>query len=122
MRALSEIKGFGPKRLEALEKRGIITSLDLIERLPIAYRDTTHPLSPAQMREGMSACFEGFITGKTVLHRVRGMQWVSATVADEYGKIRCMWFNQSWMKDRLFDTQHVTLYGRAVRKKSGVFI
>ena len=122
MRQLSEIKGFGPKRLEALEKRGIITSLDLIERLPIAYRDTTHPLSPAQMREGMSACFEGFITGKPVLHRVRGMQWVSATVADEYGKIRCMWFNQSWMKDRLFDTQHVTLYGRAVRKKSGVFV
>ena len=34
MRALSEIKGFGPKRLEALEKRGILSSLDLIERLP----------------------------------------------------------------------------------------
>ena len=47
MRALSEIKGFGPKRLEALKKRGIETALDLIERLPTGYRDTTHPLSPA---------------------------------------------------------------------------
>ena len=122
MRALSEIKGFGPKRLEALEKRGITSGMDLIERLPTGYRDTTHPLSPAQMTEGTIACFEGFVTGKPTLHRVRGMQWVSATIADEYGKIRCMWFNQSWMKDRLFDTQHVTLYGRAVRKKSGVFV
>jgi len=122
MRRLSEIKGLGPKRLEALEKRGIVSSMDLIERLPTGYRDTTHPLSPAQMTEGMQACFEGFVTGKPTLHRVRGMQWVSATVADEYGKIRCMWFNQSWMKDRLFDTQHVTLYGRAVRKKTGVFV
>jgi len=122
MRALQEIKGFGPKRIEALAKRGILSSLDLIERLPTGYRDTTHPLSPAQMTEGTQACFEGFITGKPVLHRARGMQWVSATVADEYGKIRCMWFNQSWMKDRLFDTQHVTLYGRAVRKKSGLFV
>ena len=122
MRLLSEIKGFGPKRLEALEKRGIVTAMDLIERLPTGYRDTTSPLSPAQMTEGTTACFEGFITGKPTLHRVRGMQWVSATVADEYGKIRCMWFNQSWMKDRLFDTQHVTLYGRAVRKKTGVFV
>lgn len=122
MRQLSEIKGFGPKRLEALEKRGIVSAMDLIERLPTGYRDTTHPLSPAQMTEGTSACFEGFITGKPTLHRVRGMQWVSATVADEYGKIRCMWFNQPWMKDSLFDTQHVTLYGRAVRKKNGVFV
>ena len=48
MRALSEIKGFGPKRLEALAKRGILSSLDLIERLPNGYRDTTHPISPAQ--------------------------------------------------------------------------
>jgi len=122
MRLLSEIRGFGPKRLEALEKRGIHTALDLIERLPTGYRDTTHPLSPAQMTEGRQACFEGFVTGKPALHRARGMQWVSATVADEYGKIRCMWFNQSWMKDRLFDTQHVVLYGRAVRKKSGLFV
>ena len=122
MRALSEIKGFGPKRLEALEKRGIATAMDLIERLPTGYRDTTHPLSPAQMTEGTTACFEGFVTGKPTLHRLRGMLWVSATIADEYGKIRCMWFNQSWMKDRLFDTQHVTLYGRAVRKKNGVFV
>ena len=108
MRALSEIRGFGPKRLEALQKRGVFTSQDLLDRLPTGYRDTTHPLSPAQMTEGRQACFEGFITGKPTLRRVRGMQWVSATVADEYGKIRCMWFNQSWMKDRLFDTQHVT--------------
>ena len=88
MRALSEIKGFGPKRLEALQKRGILSALDLVERLPTGYRDTTRPLSPAQMREGMQACFEGFVTGKPALHRARGMQWVSATIADEYGKIR----------------------------------
>lgn len=122
MRQLNEIKGFGPKRLESLEKRGIVSAMDLIERLPTGYRDTTHPLSPAQMTEGTYACFEGFVTGKPVIHRARGMQWVSATVADEYGKIRCMWFNQPWMKDKLFDTQHVTLFGRAVRKKSGVFV
>lgn len=122
MRSLSEIKGFGPKRLEALEKRGMVTAQDLLERLPTGYRDTTHPLSPAQMTEGREGCFAGFVTGKPVLHRARGMQWVSATIADEYGKIRCMWFNQSWMKDRLFDTQHVVLYGRCVRKKSGLFV
>jgi len=122
VRALEEIKGFGPKRLEALASRGIIGACDLLDRLPIGYRDTTHPLSPAQMTDGTTACFEGFIIGKPTLHRARGMQWVSAVVGDELGKVRCMWFNQSWMRDRLFDTQHVTLYGRAVRKKNGLFV
>ena len=122
MRELSQIKGFGPKRLEALFRRGIVSSQDLLEKLPVGYRDTTHPLSPAQMTEGTTACFEGFVTGRPVLHRARGMQWVSATVADELGKIRCMWFNQPWMKDNLHDTQHVVLYGQAVRKKCGVFV
>ena len=122
MRALCDIRGFGPKRLEALEARGIRSSRDLVERLPVGYRDTMHPLSPAQMTDGTTACFEGFVIGKPALHRARGMQWVSAVVGDELGKVRCMWFNQSWMKDRLFDTQHVTLYGKAVRKKNGLFI
>ena len=122
MRLLSEIKGFGPKRLEALAAKGICSAQDLVERLPVGYRDTMRPLSPAQMTEGTTACFEGFVIGKPTLHRVRGMQWVSAVIGDELGKIRCMWFNQSWMKDRLFDTQHVVLYGRAVRKKNGLFV
>ena len=34
MRALEEIKGFGPKRLEALAARGVRTSQDLLEKLP----------------------------------------------------------------------------------------
>ena len=122
MRSLSEIRSFGPKRLTALMARGVCDARDLVERLPVGYKDTTRPLSPAQMTDGTQACFEGFVIGKPTLQRARGMQWVSATVGDELGKIRCMWFNQSWMRDRLFDTQHVVLYGRAVRKKNGLFV
>ena len=122
MRELSSIKGFGPKRLEALAKRGIETARDLVETLPTGYRDTTSPMSPAQMTDGTTGCFEGYIVGKPTLQRARGMVWVSATVADECGKIRCMWFNQVWMKDKLFDSQHVVLYGKAVRKKNGLFV
>ena len=122
MRELGQIRGFGPVRLEALAKKGILTAMDLVETLPVGYRDTTNPLSPVQMTEGTTACFEGYVTGKPTLHRVGGRRWVSAAIADECGKIRCMWFNQPWMKDNLHDTQHVTLYGRAVRKKNGLFV
>ncbi|MFR2020465.1 MAG: DEAD/DEAH box helicase [Christensenellales bacterium] len=122
MRSLESIKGFGPVRLRALAARGIETALDLVETLPTGYKDTTRPLSPAQMTEGRQACFTGFVKGKPALHYARGMRWVSATIADECGAVRCMWFNQPWMKERLFDTCEVTLYGRCVRKKSGLFV
>ncbi|MFR5795841.1 MAG: hypothetical protein ACLUI3_10065 [Christensenellales bacterium] len=59
------------------------------------------------------------VKGKPALHYARGMRWVSATIADECGAVRCMWFNQPWMKERLFDTCEVTLYGRCVRKRAG---
>jgi len=122
MRSLESIKGFGPVRLKALAARGIETALDLVETLPTGYKDTTRPLSPAQMTEGRQACFTGFVKGKPALHYARGMRWVSTTIADECGAVRCMWFNQPWMKERLFDTCEVTLYGRCVRKKSGLFV
>ena len=57
MRSLSEIRGFGPKRLSALESRGVCDARDLVERLPVGYKDTTRPLSPAQMTDGMQACW-----------------------------------------------------------------
>ena len=69
MRTLAEIKGFGPVRLKALAARGIETALDLVEPLPTGYKDTTHPLSPAQMTEGRQACFTGFVKGKPALRR-----------------------------------------------------
>ncbi|MFR2150145.1 MAG: hypothetical protein ACLS7Z_06215 [Christensenellales bacterium] len=122
MRTLAEIKGFGPVRLKALAARGIETALDLVETLPTGYKDTTHPLSPAQMTEGRQACFTGFVKGKPALHRVRGMQWVSATIADAFGAVRCMWFNQPWMKGAA--VRH--LRGDALwplrSQKSGLFV
>ncbi|MFR1593395.1 MAG: hypothetical protein ACLSVU_07750 [Christensenellales bacterium] len=119
MRTLAEIKGFGPVRLKALAARGIETALDLVETLPTGYKDTTHPLSPAQMTEGRQACFTGFVKGKPALHRVRGMQWVSATIADAFGAVRCMWFNQPWMKDKLFDTARSRSMADAFAKRAG---
>ena len=80
MRSLESIKGFGPVRLKALAARGIETALDLVETLPTGYKDTTRPLSPAQMTEGRQACFTGFVKGKPALHYARGMRWVSATI------------------------------------------
>ncbi|MCR4708543.1 MAG: ATP-dependent DNA helicase RecG [Clostridiales bacterium] len=109
-------------RLKALSDRGIKTAEDLLSMLPKEYRDTTHPLSPGQLVPGEAACFEGFITGEPALHRVHGRQWVSAVVADECGRMRCLWFGQPWMKQQLTRDSYVLLCGLPVKKKNGVFV
>ena len=122
MQALSSMRGFGPARLKALSEIGIETGADLLGMLPRAYRDTTNPVSPAALTAGTEACFAGFVTGEPALHRVKGRTWVSATVADECGRMRCLWFGQPWMKDRLRRDAPVVLYGACVRKKNGLFV
>ena len=122
MRELSAIRGFGPARLKQLEEKGIRTSLDLLDNLPVAYRDTTRPVSPGQAKPDPGLCIEGFVTGKPALNRTHGRQWVSAVVADECGRVRCMWFNQPWVREKLQQDSLVVLYGNCVQKKNGLFL
>ena len=121
MRELSSIRGFGPARLSALEKRDVRSAEDLLMSLPVGYRDATHPASPAEMKPGCVGCFCGFVTS-SALHRVKGRQWVSASIADERGSVRCMWFNQPWIREKLPQNAEVFLYGACVRKKNGSFV
>ena len=119
---LSDLHGFGPARIRALNAKDIYTTEDLLEWLPSGYCDTTTVLSPANMLPGVTACFEGFIKGNSTSAFVKGRQWVNAVVSDECGQIRCIWFNQPWMKGKLFPNQHVVLYGTCVKKKNGTYV
>ncbi len=119
---MQEIKGFGPKRLSAMAEKGIRTSEDLLAMLPRGYHDATHPVSPGEMVEGREAVFEGFVRGNLQHHYANGRNWVSGTISDGFSSIRCMWFNQPWMREKLKDNDPVLLYGKAVRKKNGLFV
>lgn len=123
MRELHDLQGWGKKRLALLESRDIVRSSQLLYTLPSGYQDTSQLTPIDQMtEEGRSYAFEGTVITGPSLHRVRGMQWVSATIFDESAKIRVMWFNQPWMKAQLAGEQHVVLYGLLTRKKSGLIV
>lgn len=117
----TDLKGFGPARQKALAARGIDSPEQLVEQLPAAYRDTTVSTPVSQLEDAMQCAFEGFIDGAVHLHRAHGMQWVSAKVTDGTGSIRCLWFNQPWMKQQLREGREVLLFGRIARKKTGLF-
>ena len=119
---LADMPGFGPKRARALRERGIETDEQLLCMLPVRYQDTTTITAIQDLEEDREAAFEGDIISGPSLHRARGMQWVSATVADGTGRMRVMFFNQPWVKQQLSGGESVTLFGRVTRKKSGLFV
>lgn len=114
------IRGLGPVRLRALTESGIQDGMALIEALPIGYRDSTAPTPIAALSEGSECAVSGFISSPPRLHRVRGRQWVAATIRDDTGTLLCMWFGQPWMKEQLAQGQEVLLCGRIVRKQRGL--
>lgn len=115
-----DFKGFGPARIKALAAREIESPGQLLEQLPTGYRDTTVPMPVAALSDGMQCAFAGWIDGAVHLHRAHGMVWVSAKVRDDSGVLRCMWFNQPWMKQQIHEGQEVLMYAHIVRKKTGL--
>lgn len=120
---LSDIKGFGKKRLQKLAEKEIRTPEDLLGFLPVDYYDASQPLRSAEMTDGVRGCFSGFVLSNPSFHRgTGGRQWVAATIGDSEKKLRCMWFNQPWVREKLSQGDEVILFGQAETKSNGTYI
>ncbi len=109
---LSDLKGLGPKRLDALGKAGIHTLEDLLWNLPIGYRDTTRCLPVALARGGQPCCIEVIFQEKPKVQYARGLSIVRASAADETGAVQLFWFNQPWNANNFQKGEQAVFYGR----------
>ncbi len=109
------IKGVGPKRAKVFNKLGIKTVEDLFYYFPRRYEDRTKFLSISEIKEGE------FQTIKAqVLARAQRQSWrrrrfniLEVVVADNTGKISCVWFNQPYLKEYFLPGTAVILHGKA---------
>jgi len=109
---LSELKGLGKARLNALHAAGVFSLRDLLYMLPIGYRDTTCPIFISELQPGQAAAVCGAFKGSPRLNRFKGMNSVTATLCDESGSVSCVWYNQPWMQKQMDNLGEVILYGR----------
>ena len=110
---LSDLKGLGPKRLDALGKAGIHTLDDLLWNLPIGYRDTTRCLPLAQVHDSQHCCIEVIFLEKPKVQFGRGLSIVRASAADETGTVQLVWFNQPWNARNYQKGEQAAFFGRA---------
>jgi ATP-dependent DNA helicase RecG len=105
------VKGIGPKLAEVLAAKGIQTLDDLLHYLPFRYEDRLNPKSIAELRAGEMATVIAEVR-TSGLFRTRRMPIFQMTAGQGRTRLKCIWFNAAYLKDKFKPGQIVALYGK----------
>jgi ATP-dependent DNA helicase RecG len=112
------VKGIGPRLAEILAAKGIVTVDDLLHYLPFRYEDRLNPRSVAELRAGEMASVIAEVRNSG-LFRTRRMPIFQLTVGQGRTKLKCLWFNATYLQDRFQAGQMVALYGKVEEDRDG---
>lgn len=95
------LKGVGPKRAKLFASFGINTLEDLLYYFPRRYEDRTNFTSISDLKEGPAQSIKAVISAKKERRSFRrgGFSVLEVDAQDATGKVRCVWFNQPYLKD-----------------------
>src|SRR5579859_7213825 len=105
------VKGIGPRIAEVLAGKGIHTVGDLVHYLPFRYEDRANPRGIAELRPGEMATVIAEVR-TSGLFRTRSMPIFQMTAGQGRARLRCLWFNAAYLKDKFQPGQLLALYGR----------
>src|SRR5271166_1008749 len=105
------VKGIGPRLAEILATKGIATVGDLLSYLPFRYEDRLNPRGIAELRPGEMATVIGEVRNSG-LFRTRRMPLFQLTIGQGRAKLRCLWFNATYLQDKFKPGQMIALYGK----------
>lgn len=105
------VKGIGPRLSEILAAKGIHTVDDLLHYLPFRYEDRLNPRGIAELRAGEMATVIAEVR-TSGLFRTRRMPIFQMTAGQGRTRLKCIWFNAAYLKDKFQPGQMLALYGR----------
>jgi ATP-dependent DNA helicase RecG len=105
------VKGVGPRIAEVLAGKGIYTVGDLLHYLPFRYEDRLNPRGIAELRAGEMATVVAEVRNSG-LFRTRKMPIFQLTVGQGRTRLRCLWFNATYLQDKFVPGQMIALYGK----------
>jgi ATP-dependent DNA helicase RecG len=105
------VKGIGPRLSEILAAKGLHTVDDLLHYLPFRYEDRLNPRTIAELRPGEMATVIAEVR-TSGLFRTRRMPIFQMTAAQGRARLKCIWFNGTYLKDKFQPGQMVALYGK----------
>src|SRR5580700_5456409 len=105
------VKGIGPRLAEVLGAKGIHTVDDLLHYLPFRYEDRVNPRGISELRAGEMATVIAEVR-TSGLFRTRRMPIFQMTAGQGRARLKCLWFNGTYLRDRFKPGQMVALYGK----------
>jgi ATP-dependent DNA helicase RecG len=105
------VKGIGPRLADVLAGKGIHTVYDLLHYLPFRYEDRLNPRTIPELRAGEMATVIAEVRNSG-LFRTRRMPIFQMTAAQGRTRLKCIWFNASYLRDKFKPGQVVALYGK----------
>src|SRR6202162_3149980 len=112
------VKGIGPRLAEVLNAKSIHTVDDLLHYLPFRYEDRLNPRGISELRAGEMATVIAEVR-TSGLSRTRRMPIFQMTAGQGRSRLKCIWFNGTYLRDRFKPGQLVALYGKVEQERSG---
>jgi len=112
------VKGIGPRLAEVLAAKGIQTVDDLLHYLPFRYEDRLNPRSVAELRAGEMATVIAEVRNSG-LFRTKRMPLFQLTVGQGRTRLKCLWFNATYLQGKFQPGQMVALYGKVEEDRNG---
>lgn len=112
------VKGIGPRLAEVLASKDIRTVADLLHYLPFRYEDRLNPRGIAELRAGEMATVIAEVR-TSGLFRTRRMPIFQMTAGQGRNRVKCLWFNGTYLRDRFKPGQMVALYGKVEADRNG---
>jgi ATP-dependent DNA helicase RecG len=114
---LTSLQGAGPKLAAAAAELGIDNVGDLLRHIPRGYRDRSEVRLLGELKIGEEGTVEVEVRSARIRPtRRRRLRIVEATVADESGPAKAVWFNQDWLAERLRSGTRLLLNGKLDRQ------
>jgi ATP-dependent DNA helicase RecG len=112
---IESLPGIGPRTAPAFRRLGIETAADLVRHLPMRYEEERSE----ETIESLTVACKGGATGvasvRVEVAAVRSIPGrasrVEATLEDESGRLRAVWFNAPWMRQRIHPGQKGLVQG-----------
>jgi ATP-dependent DNA helicase RecG len=105
------VKGIGPRLAEVLASKDIHTVGDLLRYLPFRYEDRLNPRGISELRSGEMATVIAEVR-TSGFFRTRRMPIFEMTAGQGRSRLKCIWFNAAYLRDRFKPGQMVALYGK----------
>src|SRR5947209_1117320 len=109
------LKGVGPQRAELLAKLDLHYAADVLFFFPRAYQDMSELRETEQLEERQLASVVGVIDEVDLRGSSSGKSILGVLVKQGTSYLRCLWFNQPWMREKLPEGRRILVSGEPKR-------